>query len=83
MTYLNCDQFGCLLGLYLRGSLPVTLLFSFAISGKGTRCGISAYLSMHNFISMQSFYVSATFFILCLFYCLVSVTLVKVKNQNF
>ena len=38
---------------------------------------------MHNFISMQFFYVSATLFILCLFYCLVSVTLVRVTDQNF
>ena len=38
---------------------------------------------MHNFISMQFFYVSATFFILCLFYCLLSVTLLRVADQNF
>ena len=38
---------------------------------------------MYNFTSMQSFYITATFYILCLFYCLVSVTLVKVTDQNF
>ena len=36
---------------------------------------------MHNFISMQSFFISATLFILCLYYCLVSVTLVRVTDQ--
>ena len=44
---------------------------------------ISAQLSMHNFTSMQSFYKSVFFYIFSLFYCLRSVTLVKVTDQNF
>ena len=39
-----------------------------------------AYLFIHNFISMRSFFISATLSLLCLYYCLVSVTLVRVTD---
>ena len=39
--------------------------------------------SMHNFTPIQYFYITATLYILCLFFCLVSVTLVKITDQNF
>ena len=77
-------EVACLNLSYLRGSFTAANVFlTFAVYQSGTQCDISAQLSMHNFISMQSFYISATFFILCLFYCLVSVTLVRVTDQNF
>ena len=75
------------LGVILNGIFQVEflfLLYKFSANYKWIyHRDISTCLSMHKFTSLRSFYISATFYILCLFYCLVSVNLVKVADQNF
>ena len=75
---------GINLGVSLRGIFPAEFLFPLC---KFSEVNLSSWrqciLSMHNFTSMQSFYINGCFYTLCFFYCLVSITLVKVTGQNF
>ena len=75
------SMWGSLGIIFVRNSYSGNVFFSFVTYQSGIQRDISAKLCIHNFISMRSFFISETLVILCLYYCLVSVTLVRITDQ--